>query len=131
MVVLNNYKDEVMQLCKLKGWNSSSIETVWLLLSEEFGELAGSIRRFNNTFKDKKRVKIEDELGDVFSYLFQLAGILNIDLDRMWETNRNKSLQKQYFKDNNTFHYNESRCPKNFRYNPNRTTYGRMVQHQT
>ena len=95
-MVLNNYRNNVMDICKYKGWNNSSVETVWLLLIEEIGELAGSIRRNNNCFRDKKRVKIEDELGDVFSYLFQLSGMLDIDLDKMWETNQKKSLNKVY-----------------------------------
>ena len=41
---LNMYKYSVMSMCKYKGWDSCSIEKVWLLLTEEIGELAGSIR---------------------------------------------------------------------------------------
>jgi hypothetical protein len=35
-------------------------------------------------------------MGDVFSYLFQLAGILNIDLDKMWAEHVIKVQQKIY-----------------------------------
>ena len=69
---LNAYKDMTRQLCFAKKWNRSSVEQVWLLLIEEIGELAGSIRRNKNQFCDGKKTKIEDEMGDVFSYLFQL-----------------------------------------------------------
>jgi NTP pyrophosphatase (non-canonical NTP hydrolase) len=38
------------------------------------------------------------ELGDVFSYLFQLAHMLDIDLDVMWELHKNKMVTKIYNK---------------------------------
>ena len=122
MYNLNNYKDNVMSICRYKGWDNCSVEKVWLLLTEEFGELAGSIRRHNNCFRDKKRVKIEDELGDVFSYLFQIAGILDIDLDQMWERNKTKSINKKYYKENTSYNKNGYQCSKYIRYTPNRTT---------
>jgi NTP pyrophosphatase (non-canonical NTP hydrolase) len=36
------------------------------------------------------------EMGDVFSYLFQIASMLNIDLDEMWEKHQLKIDQKNY-----------------------------------
>ena len=128
---LNNYKSDVMIMCKYKGWDTCSIEKVWLLLTEEIGELAGSIRRNNNHFKDRKKVKVEDELGDVFSYLFQLAGILDIDLNQMWLSNQKKCLNKKYYKDNNHIIKNEPNCSKNFRYDSNRPTNRGLVQYST
>lgn len=94
--VLNSYKDMTREMCLYKGWNKASVEQVWLYLTEEIGELAGSIRRCRNQFCDGKQTKIEDELGDVFSYLFQLAYMLNIDLDRMWHNNQIKAYAKTY-----------------------------------
>lgn len=93
---LNRYKDETIQLCASKGWDNATIEQVWLYLTEEIGELAGSIRRSKNQYRDDKKVKLEDEMGDVFSYLFQLAGMLQIDLDTMWEKNKIKASKKNY-----------------------------------
>ena len=113
VVSLNAYKHCVIELCKFKGWHTTSIEKVWILLSEEVGELAGSIRRYNNHFKDSKKTKIEDELGDVFSYLFQIAGMLNIDMDQMWTNNYEKSIKKQYvYKDKKVQCINEYNCGK-------------------
>ena len=127
MTSLNMYKYSIMSMCKYKGWDSCSIEKVWLLLTEEIGELAGSIRRKNNCFRDTKKIKIKDELGDVFSYLFQLAGMLDVDLDEMWKRNQNKSYNKTYFKDNNSYYTNESKCRKYIKNNSNRTENSRMV----
>ena len=94
--MLNVYKHQTQKLCTDKGWNKSSVEQVWLLLSEEFGELASAIRRFSNQYRDRKKIKIEDEMGDVFSYMFQLAYMLDVDLERMWENNQIKAYKKRY-----------------------------------
>jgi NTP pyrophosphatase (non-canonical NTP hydrolase) len=94
---LNDYKLEVINLCGQKGWLGPSIEHVWMYFTEEVGELAGSIRRHNHQFKDRKRYKLESELGDVFSYLFQLAYMLNVNLDTMWEQQKLKIAKKRYY----------------------------------
>ena len=94
--VLNAYRDQTREMCYAKRWNHATIEQVWLYFTEEVGELAGSIRRGTNQFCDKKKTKIEDELGDVFSYLFQLAYMLNVDLDMMWHRNQIKAYKKTY-----------------------------------
>ena len=94
---LNHYKNATMEMVKEKGWLGPSIEQVWMYFIEEVGELAGSIRRSRNQFRDRKKVKIESELGDVFSYLFQISAMLNIDLDNMWHEHQVKGYKKFYF----------------------------------
>lgn len=94
---LNNYKHEIIELCNKKGWLGPSIEQIYMYFIEEVGELAGSIRRQKNQFRDKKKIKIESELGDVFSYLFQISYMLNIDLEKMWENQKSKILKKRYY----------------------------------
>eukprot|EP00854_Cymbomonas_tetramitiformis_P022234 gene22234-26812_t len=70
---------------------------VWMYFTEEVGELASAIRRQKNQFRDKKKVKLEAELGDVFSYLFQISYMLNIDLEQMWENQKVKMIKKKYY----------------------------------
>ena len=87
MASLNYYKSETEKICKSKGWDRAEINTVWLLLTEEFGELASAIRQSKKMFKKTnikkdKGVDIMMEMGDVFSYLFQLAHMLDVDLDQ-------------------------------------------------
>jgi len=48
---LNYYKIETEKVCRSKGWDRAPIDTVWLLLTEEFGELASAIRQHKKTFK--------------------------------------------------------------------------------
>ena len=98
---LNYYKDETERVCKSKGWDRAPIDTVWLLLSEEGGELASAIRQYKKMYKKTNLKKdrgtdVMMEMGDVFSYLFQLAHMLNVDLDQMWEEHRFKMNDKKY-----------------------------------
>jgi NTP pyrophosphatase (non-canonical NTP hydrolase) len=77
------------------------VSTVWLLLTEEIGELASAIRQYTRTYKKiglkkDKGIDIQMEMGDVFSYLFQLASMLDIDLDEMWEKHQQKIQFKMY-----------------------------------
>ena len=69
---LNYYKDETEKICKSKGWDRAEIN------------------------KKEKGVDIMMEMGDVFSYLFQLAHMLNIDLDKMWLEHGKKMTHKKY-----------------------------------
>lgn len=98
---LNVYKQQTMHVVNERNWSGPSIEQVWMFFIEEVGELAGSIRRSRNHFRDRKIPKIESELGDVFSYLFQLAYMLNVDLDIMWKNHQEKMWKKRYFTDCN------------------------------
>ena len=98
---LNYYRDETKKVCKSKGWDRAPVDTVWLLLSEEVGELASAIRQYKKMYK-KTNLKKERgtdvmmEMGDVFSYLFQLAHMLNVDLDKMWIEHKQKVKTKNY-----------------------------------
>jgi|TARA_R110000851_G_scaffold323613_1_gene490445 NTP pyrophosphatase (non-canonical NTP hydrolase) len=99
---LNFYKDETEKVCKSKGWDRAAVDTVWLLLTEEFGELASAIRQYKKTYKKiglkkERGTDVMMEMGDVFSYLFQLAHMLNVDLDMMWEEHKNKMKTKKYY----------------------------------
>jgi NTP pyrophosphatase (non-canonical NTP hydrolase) len=88
-------------MCRQKGWDNTSVNTVWLLLTEEIGELASAIRQNSKIYvktglKKKKGIDIQAEMGDVFSYLFQLAYMLNVDLDDMWEKHQVKINLRNY-----------------------------------
>ena len=98
---MNQFRDETAQLCKQKGWDKAPISIVWMLLNEEIGELASSIRQAHRIYRKTglKKDKGKDvvmEMGDVFSYLFQLAHMLDIDMDQMWELHRAKVRTKNY-----------------------------------
>lgn len=107
MSYLNQYRDATMSLCKYKGWDNQEVRDVWLLFTEEVGELAGAIRQYQGPYRKKNTtgsvpiVHLRNEFGDVFSYLFQLAGMLDIDLDKMWYWHQYNMVYKQYPADEN------------------------------
>jgi len=80
--MLNECKDISNNLCVKKGWDEADIKNVWMFLIEEIGELASAVRRTSHKFVDKKKVSVEGEVMDVLSYLFQIALMYNIDLDK-------------------------------------------------
>ena len=87
MGTMNKYKSETAYICKRKGWYNTNIDVLWMCLIEEIGELASSIRRSTDRFTDHKRVNIEGEIMDVLSYIFHIADLYNIDLDKVWNEN--------------------------------------------
>ena len=100
---MNQYRDDTYGLCRTKGWDKAPVQTVWLLLTEEIGELASAIRQHQRSFrktglKKDKGTDIVTEMGDVFSYLFQLSYMLNVDLDHMWNIHREKMATKVYLR---------------------------------
>jgi len=99
---LNRYRDTTKMICHQKGWDKAHVSTVWLLLTEEIGELASAIRQYQRTFKKtglkkERGTDIQMEMGDVFSYLFQLASMLDVDLDDMWVKHQQKVRQRNYY----------------------------------
>lgn len=102
---MNKFRDETAIMCKQKGWDKAPVSIVWMLLNEEMGELASSIRQNQRIYrktglKKDRGTDVTMEMGDVFSYLFQLAAMLNVDLDAMWELHRAK-IQTKVYKENN------------------------------
>lgn len=83
-----------------RGWDEASELEVFLLLSEEVGEVAKALRVYRDLFsevrpaaKDPTEAKVDgegraegkarlaEELADVFSYLLDLANRFDIDLE--------------------------------------------------
>ena len=98
---LNEYRDATRLMCIHKGWDRANVNTVWLLFTEEIGELASAIRKHTRVYKKthlkkERGIDVQMEMGDVFSYLFQLASMLEVDLDDMWSKHRTKIDGKNY-----------------------------------
>jgi NTP pyrophosphatase (non-canonical NTP hydrolase) len=74
-------------LCEERGWTQSSDLEIFLLFSEEVGELAKAIRNKKGLYieKGKERpqaqAELEKEMADVLCYLLELANVLGVDLD--------------------------------------------------
>jgi NTP pyrophosphatase (non-canonical NTP hydrolase) len=68
-----------------RGWNKNNYLEIFLLLSEEFGELAKAIRNYAGLYSEvnttHKKNELEEEFADVLNYLFDLANCFKIDLE--------------------------------------------------
>jgi NTP pyrophosphatase (non-canonical NTP hydrolase) len=97
---MNTIRDENIQICRQRGWDRAPIHKVWLLFTEEIGELASAIRQSQGIYrkvgKGNHSTDVANEMGDVFSYLFQIAYMMNVDLDQMWEIHKQKMITKIY-----------------------------------
>lgn len=81
---LQKHLDET---CKKNGWDKNSIPEVFLLLTEEVGELAKAIRK-QTGFKGEQRPdntdNLREEFADVLNYLLELANRFDVDLTEVY-----------------------------------------------
>jgi NTP pyrophosphatase (non-canonical NTP hydrolase) len=84
---LTDLQKHIKEVCKEKGWDTNSVAEIYLLFSEEAGELAKAIRKTTG-FKgetDENAVKnLREEFADVLNYLMDLANYFGIDLEEVY-----------------------------------------------
>lgn len=71
------------EICKERGWDKNTDLEIFLLLSEEMGELAKAIRNQRGLYAEAdkaQRWSLEEEFADVFNYLLDLANYFDVDL---------------------------------------------------
>lgn len=82
---LIDLQNHIKKIGEDRGWDKNNYLEIFLLLSEEFGELAKAVRNFAGLYteenKENKKFKLEEEFADVLNYLFDLANCFNIDLE--------------------------------------------------
>lgn len=82
---LSDYQEYIKLLCKERGWDKNNPLEIFLLFSEEVGELAKAIRNRLKLYHEEGKIQAHDglhlELADIFSYLLDLANYYNIDLE--------------------------------------------------
>lgn len=73
----------IKELCEARGWDKNSPLEIFLLFTEEVGELAKAIRYQQDIQKESgKDQDLAGEFADVFSYLLDLANHFDIDLEQ-------------------------------------------------
>lgn len=84
---LSDLQLHIKEICAQRGWDKNNHLEIFLLLTEEIGELAKAIRNHSGLYqeeKQKKRFALEEEFADVFSYLLDLANYFDIDLEQAY-----------------------------------------------
>lgn len=86
--------------CKENGWDENIISEVFLLFSEESGELAKAIRKMTGFKGEEPPADIEEnlkeELADVFNYLLEIANRFDIDLADAYIHKATKNLERAW-----------------------------------
>ena len=82
---LKDLQDYIKTVADECGWDKNNHLEIFLLLSEEMGELAKAIRNkiglFSEKNKESNKEELELEFADVLNYLFDLANCFNINLE--------------------------------------------------
>lgn len=86
-ISLTKLQAHLAETCKEKGWDKNSVEQVFLLFSEEVGELAKAIRKetgFKGETKPDNHDNLREEFADVLNYLMELANRFEVDLAEVY-----------------------------------------------
>ena len=91
----------IKEVIKIRGFNEQEIEKTMLLLLEEVGELAKSIRKNATTMNiDKNKLNhydtIESEVADVFIVLNSVCNKLNIDLYKALKNKEEENIKRKW-----------------------------------
>lgn len=104
---LREVQKYIESMNEVRGFNDETIQERMLLLTEEIGELAKSIRKtsknmYTDINKEYNYDTVESEVADCFYVLLSVASYLNIDvfqalkdkekenINRVWKKNKNE-----------------------------------------
>jgi NTP pyrophosphatase (non-canonical NTP hydrolase) len=81
---LKDYQQYVRDLVEERGFKKESIPEIFMLLSEEIGEMAKAARKCSDMKVDASSRKpvLELEIADVFVYLLDICNQFDIDLEK-------------------------------------------------
>jgi NTP pyrophosphatase (non-canonical NTP hydrolase) len=82
---LKDLQQYIKEVCKERGWDKNNHLEIFLLFTEEIGELAKAIRKRQGLYDEEvkaNKFQLEEEFADVFSYLLDLANYFEVDLEK-------------------------------------------------
>lgn len=103
---LPDLQAHIKAICAERGWDNNTPEQIFLLLTEEVGELAKATRKEIKLYGEAAkpdRFHLEEEFADVLNYLMDLANHFGVDLEtayrkkhaynaeRVWEGDKEKT----------------------------------------
>ena len=97
---LSDLQDYIKQVADERGWNKNNYLEIFLLFSEEVGELAKAIRNKTGLYAEenikKKKTEIENEMADVLNYLLDLANYFDIDMEKAFRDKDNINARRKW-----------------------------------
>jgi len=95
---LKDYQEYIKQIAIERAWDKNSPLEIFLLFSEEVGELAKAIRnKYRLYYEEGKKYnpnELEEEIADVFSYIIDMANIFDIDLETAFRRKEEKNSKR-------------------------------------
>jgi len=92
---LSDFQEYLKILCSERGWDKNNPLEIFLLFSEEVGELAKAMRNRMKLYHEEGKVykenELENEFADVLSYLLDLANQFDIDLEQAFRRKEEKN----------------------------------------
>ena len=103
---LQEVQQYIKNVIEIRGFSNQEIEKTMLLLLEEVGELAKSIRKnATNMCIDKNKINhydtIENEVADVFIVLCSVCNKLDINLYKALKEKEQENINRTWKKENN------------------------------
>ena len=97
---LKDLQNHIKTIGKERAWDKNNYLEIFLLLSEEFGELAKAIRNhaglYSEKAKEDNKYELEEEFADVLNYIFDLANYFNIDLETAFRKKDEVNLKRSW-----------------------------------
>ncbi len=93
---IQDFQKYVVEAVKERGFRDDKVELRFLLLLEECGEFAKSVRKIAGLgfAKDTSKKEIAEEAADVFIVLLGICNMLNIDLEQAFRDKEEKNKQR-------------------------------------
>jgi NTP pyrophosphatase (non-canonical NTP hydrolase) len=96
---LSEVQTYIEKVLELRGFSGQSVQDKLLLLTEEVGELAKSIRKYSpNASVDCQRLgnydTVESEIADVFIVLISVANKLSLDIFECLKEKERKNISR-------------------------------------
>ena len=81
---LKDFQQYVRDMVKERGFDHESVAEIFMLFSEEVGEMAKAARKQINIKTDNNSHKpdLDLEIADVFMYLLDIANCFDVDLEK-------------------------------------------------
>ena len=92
-------QDHIKAICAQHGWDKNSVPEVFLLFSEECGELAKAIRLhtgFKHESSSASHEELAAEFADVLSYLMDLANRFDVNLANAYQKKQARNTHRKW-----------------------------------
>ena len=95
---LKDYQEYIDLMVKERGFDKETISQIFMMLTEECGELAKAARKAADIHTDENSQKfaLEDEAADVFIYLLDICNYFKIDLETAFRQKEEKNSKRTW-----------------------------------